>query len=550
LKANLSATDSKLAAQADHIGQYSNTSLRPVTSYVQRPALHNIIEEQLHDTLTELNHTAKILVVWGLGGAGKSQLVLNYVDTYRKDYSGVFWIEAGQKASLERDYSQIYNLLFGNHPLPGQERVTLEEAIQAVKAWFHGRTGKWLVVLDSADSIDNEEDESYIDIQAYFPNAPSVDVILTTRSSTAKEMTGLKAVGVAELEVAEAVELFCRCSKLQRPQEQEVLAIVKELGCLALAISLAGAYVAATPRLKADIRQYLPEYQERRKILLSQKPKRHIHQYRESVLTTWESSFVAVSKESPEASRLLSLLAFLGPDDILIALFNTMEDRQNSHADMSSITTLDWQSTLFPGGPCDRYTFEAVFRTLETYSLIQWRNTQESYYMHKLVHAWAYDRLEADDQSIFSVIALRLLVEVSSSSKLDHTLKSRLVPHIITSFKLSTRTYALAGTRRGEILDLLVDLGNFLHSLGLWLAESQIWAFHFAEQDQLLGQEHPSTLTSMANLASTYRNQGRWKEAEGIEVQVMEITKRVLGAEHPDTLGSSMSLNSWTHATI
>ena len=29
-----------------------------------------------------------------------------------------------------------------------------------------------------------------------------------------------------------------------------------------------------------------------------------------------------------------------------------------------------------------------------------------------------------------------------------------------------------------------------------------------------LGNEHPDTLTSMANLASTYRNQDRWHEAE------------------------------------
>jgi hypothetical protein len=32
------------------------------------------------------------------------------------------------------------------------------------------------------------------------------------------------------------------------------------------------------------------------------------------------------------------------------------------------------------------------------------------------------------------------------------------------------------------------------------------------------------TLTSMTNLASTYRNQGRWKEAEEMEVQVMETS--------------------------
>ena len=32
------------------------------------------------------------------------------------------------------------------------------------------------------------------------------------------------------------------------------------------------------------------------------------------------------------------------------------------------------------------------------------------------------------------------------------------------------------------------------------------------------GQAHPSTLSSMANWASTYSNQGRWKNAEDLEV--------------------------------
>ncbi|KAH6869558.1 hypothetical protein B0T10DRAFT_593531, partial [Thelonectria olida] len=40
-----------------------------------------------------------------------------------------------------------------------------------------------------------------------------------------------------------------------------------------------------------------------------------------------------------------------------------------------------------------------------------------------------------------------------------------------------------------------------------------------------VGEEHPSTLTSMADLASTYRNQGRWKEAEELEVGLMETRK-------------------------
>ena len=48
----------------------------------------------------------------------------------------------------------------------------------------------------------------------------------------------------------------------------------------------------------------------------------------------------------------------------------------------------------------------------------------------------------------------------------------------------------------------------------------------------------------MANLASTYSNQRRWKEAEELKVQVMKMRKRVLGEEHPSTLTSMASLAS------
>ncbi len=39
---------------------------------------------------------------------------------------------------------------------------------------------------------------------------------------------------------------------------------------------------------------------------------------------------------------------------------------------------------------------------------------------------------------------------------------------------------------------------------------------------KVLGLEHSSTLTIMANLASKSWNQGQWKEAEELEVKVIE----------------------------
>jgi hypothetical protein len=38
----------------------------------------------------------------------------------------------------------------------------------------------------------------------------------------------------------------------------------------------------------------------------------------------------------------------------------------------------------------------------------------------------------------------------------------------------------------------------------------------------------------MGCLASTYRDQGRWNEAEKLGLQVMETSVRVLGQGHPD----------------
>ena len=46
----------------------------------------------------------------------------------------------------------------------------------------------------------------------------------------------------------------------------------------------------------------------------------------------------------------------------------------------------------------------------------------------------------------------------------------------------------------------------------------------------------------MAILAWIYRQQGRWKEAEKLEVQVLEIIKKELGQEHVDTLNSMYCL--------
>ncbi|KAI9695002.1 MAG: hypothetical protein M1822_000619 [Bathelium mastoideum] len=55
------------------------------------------------------------------------------------------------------------------------------------------------------------------------------------------------------------------------------------------------------------------------------------------------------------------------------------------------------------------------------------------------------------------------------------------------------------------------------------------------------GKEHPSTLASRASLASTYRNQGQWREAEELDESDTTSTERhsTIGSDHPHSTNPS-----------
>ena len=102
-------SDSTASPRAEYGGQFAHTSLQPVKAYVQRPAFCDRIRRQLHDAASQgEGQYTTILVVWGLGGAGKTQLVLDYLRCYRNEYKATFWIQTGSRESIERDFVHIY----------------------------------------------------------------------------------------------------------------------------------------------------------------------------------------------------------------------------------------------------------------------------------------------------------------------------------------------------------------------------------------------------------------------------------------------------------
>lgn len=59
---------------------------------------------------------------------------------------------------------------------------------------------------------------------------------------------------------------------------------------------------------------------------------------------------------------------------------------------------------------------------------------------------------------------------------------------------------------------------------------------------EVLGEKHP--IRSMADLATTYHNQGRYGEAEVFHKTALDLRRYIFGEDHPHTTQSIMCLAS------
>lgn len=81
----------------------------------------------------------------------------------------------------------------------------------------------------------------------------------------------------------------------------------------------------------------------------------------------------------------------------------------------------------------------------------------------------------------------------------------------------------------------MANLASTYSDQGRWKAAEELQLQVREISKKRIGAEHSSTLTSMANRAPTYSGQERSKEAEELELQVQEISKKRPEAENPST---------------
>lgn len=152
--------------------------------------------------------------------------------------------------------------------------------MDAVKAWLSSQS-RWLLIIDNADDQD-------LDIANYVPTGSRGSVLITTRNPNLRELATSGSCKVHALDESDAVSLLLKSIASEPSSGTQVRNTAREvvniLGCLALAITQAGAVIR---QQICSLESFCDLYTDRKRDLLESGRSKPSSQYQHSVYTTW-----------------------------------------------------------------------------------------------------------------------------------------------------------------------------------------------------------------------------------------------------------------------
>ncbi|KAJ7870698.1 hypothetical protein B0H13DRAFT_2555921 [Mycena leptocephala] len=446
-----------------------------------------------------------IYVLHGLGGAGKTQIALRFINLSHFSFSDNFFLDASTTETIDAGLKNIASVKnVGN---------TSQDALK----WLANNQADWLLFYDNAD-------DPKIDLNRFIPQCNCGNIIITTRNPALRGYAGGH-FAVSDMEETDAVALLLKSAgqDISSASERIAAEIVKELCFLPLAIVQAGAFILQSGALDS----YLNIYIKNRAQLLSEKPAQSYDNYAWTVYTTWQMSF---DKLSPLAAMFLQLCSFLHRDGISEEIFSravryrfrlvipSREELQKPLEFLAQFTE--------PAGEWDTLRFLKVTNEIKTHSLMAFDPERKMFSIHPLVHSWSQTTI-TDQQSYHSIMAAIMGMSIEEISYHHRQLASlRLISHVDSLMHGNQQAVVDFGAQYGMIY---YYAGRSEEAKGLYLAVLE-------QRKQVLGDDHLDTLWAMGNLATTYRKLGKFQKAEVLGVVVLEKRKQAYGDDHPATL--------------
>jgi tetratricopeptide (TPR) repeat protein len=506
------------------------------------------------DTLTEMHQllhghkTRSIVVLHGLGGIGKTQLVVTYTRRHKEKYTAIFWLNANDEDSLKLSFQTIADQILKHQPSTNMLASTesdsnLDQVVSAVKTWLElPENTRWLLISDNYDNpkISSNSDRFAIDIRQFFPVSDHGSIIITTRSSQVSEGQRIHVQKLANVD--ESLEILSNASGRKGIMngtsldhsvfndtdklDPAAIELVEELDGLPLALSTAGAYLENASTSFSD---YLRFYRASWLKLLETSPQLRSYEDR-SLYTTWQITLDRIEQQNPASVQLLKLWAYFDRQDLLFELLQHAKSADD-----------EWIRKL----SSDELDFNQAVSLLASFGLVDPDRTprqfgSRGYSVHSCVHSWTNFVLNKEWDARLARLAISCvaLIVPSRDDKFWWILQRRLLQHAARQkhFMMDDKVNWV------EMNLALQQLGNLYSDQGKLAEAEKMYIRALQGYEEALGPKHTSTLGTVNDLGLLYKNQGKLAEAEKMYIRALQGYEEALGPKHTSTLGTVNNL--------
>ncbi|KAF2818138.1 kinesin light chain 1 [Ophiobolus disseminans] len=465
------------------------------------------------------------MTIYGLGGCGKSALVLEFAYRALAECAGdlVFWVPAISRESFELAYREIATHL--RLPRIADPNTNINKLVK--EALSADSFGRWLMIVDNADDpavlsglVDGHLKLARLD--DYLPHSRRGAVLFTTRSrKVARTLTPGCVLELKDMSQGEAKELLTQ-HITEEALLNDLIAIDQLLSILAylpLAIVQAAAFINNN---ETSISEYVSLFKHPgAEIELFSEQFEDPSRYREmdsTIAKTWHISFDQLRRQDPLAAEYLSFMACIDRTNIpqsLLPLKGSAVQRVKALGTLTGYAFITERQQTMQGVDGERF-----------------------FNMHRLVHvastAWLHKHEEWASWTNIVVNRLEELVPWGG-----HEGKEVWAPYLSHAVHTAGHEDTVKGI---AMASLLYRVGRCQTSLGQYAAAEVSYRQALSLRKEVLGHEHPDTLMSMNNLAAVLDSQGKYEEAEKMHRQTLARYEKVLGHEHPSTLTSMNNL--------
>ncbi|MFJ2010553.1 FxSxx-COOH system tetratricopeptide repeat protein [Streptomyces globisporus] len=489
---------------------------------------------QLRESLLN-GQQAVVQALHGMGGIGKTQIALEYAHRFSGQYDLVWWIDAEQSDQIPVHYTELADRLGIAKPDAGSDP-------NARAVLHHLRTRqRWLIVLDNA--------EDPAQLMPWLPEGPG-HVLITSRNHDWRGLAHQTALDV----FTRSDSLAYLGTRIPGTTPAQADALAQDLGDLPLALAQAAGVIGSGMTL------------DRYRQLLTGNTARILQEgdapgYPAPLAATVGIATTRLDDSHPEATALLRLGAFLGPDPIPIAWL------ESARPHLSTI----------PGDPDDLMWLHASLQYLGRYGLA--RIDHETFQIHRLTQAVLRDQTDSAQTELIRDDVTTILrtiepgdpespdswpawasltshltaqhVLVADRPELRPTLQQaaiflirsgqpRTAVELLTSLR-ETWTAEL-GPDDPEVLTCTQYLGHATSDLGELGSAHPIIEDTLARRRRTLGDDDPDTLQSANDLAAVLNQFGKHAEARHMQEDTLARRRRALGDDHRHTLQSATNL--------